>query len=280
MAIKIITDSACDLPKSIIRKHNIKIVPLTVNFKEESFLDKFEITTDEFFDKLENAEELPTTSQVSPGEFVSAFKENLGEEDEILGIFLAHELSGTIKSAQMAKDIIGSDKIKIVDSRSVSLGEGILVLKAIDLVNKGTDIDEIVKVLEETTKKVKTAAAVDTLKYLEKGGRLTKKQAVIGSMLKIKPIIELRDGQVLAVDKVRGKKRVIKWIENWIDKNNYDLNNKKIILLNGRGQELHDSIKEILINKYNAEDIIESEIGSVVATHSGPGCAGLAFINE
>ncbi len=280
MAIKIITDSACDLPKSIIRKHNIKIVPLTVNFKEESFLDKFEITTDEFFDKLENADELPTTSQVSPGEFVSAFKENLGEEDEILGIFLAHELSGTIKSAQMAKDIIGSDKIKIVDSRSVSLGEGILVLKAIDLVNKGTDIDEIVKVLEETTKKVKTAAAVDTLKYLEKGGRLTKKQAVIGSMLKIKPIIELRDGQVLAVDKVRGKKRVIKWIENWIDKNNYDLNNKTIILLNGRGQELHDSIKEILINKYNAKDIIESEIGSVVATHSGPGCAGLAFINE
>lgn len=280
MVTRIITDSASDLPKSIIRKHNIKIVPLTVNFKEESFLDKFEITTDEFFNKLENSEELPTTSQVSPGEFVSAFNEALGEGDEILGIFLAHELSGTIKSAQMAKEIIGSDKIHIVDSRSVSFGEGILVLKAIDLLNEGIEINDVVKILEDTTKKVKTAAVVDTLKYLEKGGRLSKKQAVIGSMLKIKPIIELKDGQVLAIDKVRGKKRVVKWIEDWIDKNQYDLTNKKIMLLNGKGQEVHDNIKDMLQNKYNAKDIIESEIGSVVATHSGPGCAGIAFIDE
>lgn len=280
MGLRIVTDSTSDLPISFLQKHNITMVPLTVNFSEESFLDKVEITPNKFFEKLEKSENLPTTSQVSPGEFVREFNEILQSGDEILGIFLARELSGTVESAQIAKDIIGSDKIHIVDSKSVCLGLGTIIIKAIELVNDGLDVNDIVKILKKSTENIKTAIVVDTLKYLEKGGRLSKKAAVFGSLLNVKPILEIKDGKVLATDKVRGMKKGLQWIEKWIDKNEFDLSNKSIVLVNAKSLEIQDKLKTILIEKYNAKQIIESEVGAVVGTHAGPGCIGMAFLNE
>ncbi len=280
MGIRIVIDSTSDVTDEIIEKYNLKMVPLTVNFENESFLDKVELSSAEFFEKLEKAEKLPTTSQVSPGAFVEAFSEILLEGDQILGIFLASEFSGTYDSARIAKDMIGSDNIRIIDSRSVCLGTFSLILEAIRLVNEKKTIDRIVAELEETKDKVVAIAGLDTLKYLEKGGRLSKGQAVVGSILNIKPIIEIKDGKLSVIEKVRGKNKTIKWIDEWIEKNNYELSDKTVLLFHARSYDQLKVLRETIEEKYKIKEIIEQEIGPVIGTHAGPGVLGVSFLNK
>ncbi len=280
MGIRIVIDSTADVTQEIIEKHNLKMVPLTVNFGNESYLDKVELTTSMFFDKLTESEKSPTTSQPSPGDFVEAFSEILIEGDQILGIFLASELSGTYDSARMAKDMVGSDNIKIIDSKSVCLGTFSLILEAIELVNQKKSIDEIVEELENVKDKIVAVAGLDTLKYLEKGGRLSKSQAVIGSLLNIKPIIGIKDGAVSVIDKVRGKNKTIKWFEEWIEKNNFDLSDKTVLLFHGQSYDQLQVLRKTIEEKYKIKNIIEQEIGAVIGTHAGPGVLGIGFLNK
>ena len=196
MSIRIVTDSTSDITSDLIEKYNLKMVPLIVNFEHESFLDKIELSSEKFFEKLSTAEKLPTTTLVSPGAFVETFSEILMEGDQVLGLFVASEFSGTIDSARMAKNMIGSDDIHIIDTKSVCLGSFALILEAIELVEQNKTIEEIVSELEKLKEKIVAVAALDTLKYLEKGGRLSKGQAVVGSLLNIKPIIADRKSVV------------------------------------------------------------------------------------
>jgi DegV family protein with EDD domain len=280
MAIRIVIDSTSDVTDEIIEKYKIKMVPLTVNFEDESLLDKIELNSKDFFDKLEKAEKLPTTTLVSPGAFVEAFSEILMEGDQVLGIFLASEFSGTYDSARMAKDMIGSDDIHIIDTRSVCLGSFALILEAIELVQKNKPIEEIVNELNQLKEKIVAVAALDTLKYLEKGGRLSKGQAVVGSLLNIKPIIEIKDGKLSVIEKIRGKNKTIKWFDEWIGKNNYDLSDKTVLLFHGKAYDQLKLLRETLEEKYKIKNIIEQEIGAVIGTHAGPGVLGVGFLNK
>lgn len=280
MAIRIVIDSTSDVTQEIIDKYNIKMVPLTVNFENESFLDKVELTTEVFFDKLSKATKLPTTSQVSPGVFSQVFSEILLDGDEVLGIFLASEFSGTYESARMAMDMIGGDKIRIIDSKSVCLGTFSLILEAIELVNQNKGIDEIVEELEGLKDKIVAVAGLDTLKYLEKGGRLSKGQAIVGSILNIKPVIAIKDGKLTVIDKVRGKNKTIKWFDDWIKDNNYDLTDKTVLLFHARDLDQLKLLRETIEEKYKIKNIIEAEIGSVIGTHAGPGVLGIGFLNK
>lgn len=280
MGIRIVVDSTSDLTDEIIEKYNIKMVPLTVNFENESFLDKVELSTKEFFEKLEVAEKLPTTTLVSPGAFVEVFSEILMEGDQVLGLFIASELSGTYDSARMAKDMIGSEDIHLIDTKSVCLGSFALVLEAIRLVEEKKPIEEIVNELEALKEKTVVVAALDTLKYLEKGGRLSKGQAVIGSLLNIKPIIAVKDGKISVIDKIRGKNKTIKWFDEWIEKNNFDLSDKTVLLFHGRAYEQLKVLRNTIEEKYKIKNIIEQEIGAVIGTHAGPGVMGIGFINK
>lgn len=280
MSIRIIIDSTSDITQEIIDKYNLIMVPLTVNFEDESYLDKIELSTNEFFDKLVASDKLPTTSQVTPGAFVEVFNEVLENGDEVLGIFLGSELSGTYESAQIAKNMIDDDRIHIIDSRSVCLGTFSLVLEAIELVNQNKNIDEIVETIEDLKDKVELAVAVDTLKYLEKGGRLSKGQAIAGSILGIKPIITVKDSKVEVVDKVRGKNKTIKWFDNWIEKNEFDLTDKTVFLYHARGEDRIDTLKEIIETKYKPKNIIIAEVGPVIGTHTGPGVIAVGLLNK
>ncbi len=279
MGIRIVIDSTSDVTEEIIRKHNLKMVPLTVNFENESYLDKVELSSKDFFEKLGNSEKLPTTSQVSPGAFAEAFSEILLEGDQVLGIFLASELSGTYDSARIAKDMIGSDNIRIMDSKSVCLGAFTLILKAIELVEQNKDIDEIVDELEKMKDKIVAIAVLDTLKYLEKGGRLSKGQAVVGSLLNIKPILEIKDGKLTVLEKIRGRNKIAKWVDEWIEKNNYDLSDKTVLLFYAQDRDSIKSIRENFEENYKIKNIIEQEVGAVIGTHTGPGVLGIAFLN-
>lgn len=280
MSIRIVIDSTSDVTEDIINKYNLKMVPLTVNFENESYLDKVELSSSDFFEKLIKAEKLPTTSQVSPGAFVEAFSEILMEGNQVLGIFLASEFSGTYDSARIAKDMIGSDNIRIMDSKSVCLGTFALILEAIELVKQNKTIDEIVGELEEARDKIVAVAGLDTLKYLEKGGRLSKGQAVVGSLLNIKPILEIKDGKLSVIEKVRGKNKTIKWFDEWIEKNNYDLSDKPVLLFYAQNYDQLKALREAIEEKYKIKNIIEQEIGAVIGTHAGPGVLGIGFLNK
>ncbi len=280
MAIRIVIDSTSDVTQDIIDKYNLVMVPLTVNFEHESFMDKIELSTEAFFEKLSSSEKLPTTSQVSPGIFVRAFSDILLNGDEVLGIFLASEFSGTYESARIAKDMIGSDRIHIIDSRSVCLGTFSLILEAIELVNQNKNINEIVESLENVKDKIVAVAALDTLKYLEKGGRLSKGQAVVGSLLNIKPIIGISEGKLSVIDKIRGKNKTIKWFDEWIEKNNFNLSDKTVLLFHARNTEQLKILRETIEHKYNIKNIIEAEVGAVIGTHAGPGVLAVGFLNK
>ena len=280
MSIRIVIDSTSDVTQEVIDKYNLKMVPLTVNFDDGSYLDKIELSTEDFFKKLGKSDKLPTTSQVSPGAFIETFSEILLRGDEVLGIFLASEFSGTYESARIARDMIGSDRIHLIDSRSVCLGAFSLILEAIELVEKNKDINEIVGSLEVLRDKIVVAAGLDTLKYLEKGGRLSKGQAVVGSLLNIKPIITIKDGKIAVIDKIRGKNKTIKWFDDWIEENKFDLTNKTVLLYHAQNFDQLKLLRETIEDKYKIKNIIEAEVGPVIGTHAGPGLLAVAFLNK
>lgn len=279
MSIKIIVDSTSDIPVELIEKHGIGVVPLTVNFEDKCYLDKIEITSQEFFKKLAESEKLPTTSQASPGIFVEAFEKTLAEGNEIIGIFISTKFSGTCESARMAKDIIGSDKIHIIDSQTACLGSCLLILEAVKLVNNGLKATEIVEKLEEMKSKVSIYAGVDTLKYLEKGGRLSKGAATVGTLLNIKPILKVKNSNIESIDKVRGKNKILKWLEDFVE-NNVNVENRTIAIYHSVNEELAINLKNTLIEKYNAKDIFIGEIGSVIGTHVGPNAIAIGYIED
>lgn len=279
MAIKIIVDSTSDIPADLIEKHGIEVVPLTVNFEDKCYLDKIEITSQEFFNKLAESEKLPTTSQASPGAFVEVFEKVLEEGHEILGIFISTKFSGTCESARMAKDMVGSDKIHIIDSQTACLGACLLILEAVKLVNKGLDIKEIVEKLEEMKHRVSIYAGVDTLKYLEKGGRLSKGAATVGTLLNIKPILRVKNSSIESIDKVRGKNKVLKWLEDFID-SNVNIENRTVAIYHSVNEELAISLKNTLEEKYNEKEIFIGEIGSVIGTHVGPNAIAIGYIED
>ena len=280
MSIRIVIYSTSDFTQEVIDKYNLKMVPLTVNFDDGSYLDKIELSTEDFFKKLGKSDKLPTTSQVSPGAFIETFSEILLRGDEVLGIFLASEFSGTYESARIARDMIGSDRIHLIDSRSVCLGAFSLILEAIELVEKNKDINEIVGSLEVLRDKIVVAAGLDTLKYLEKGGRLSKGQAVVGSLLNIKPIITIKDGKIAVIDKIRGKNKTIKWFDDWIEENKFDLTNKTVLLYHAQNFDQLKLLRETIEDKYKIKNIIEAEVGPVIGTHAGPGLLAVAFLNK
>ena len=279
MSIKIIVDSTSDIPVELIEKHGIGVVPLTVNFEDKCYLDKIEITSQEFFKKLAESEKLPTTSQASPGIFVEAFEKTLAEGNEIIGIFISTKFSGTCESARMAKDIIGSNKIHIIDSQTACLGSCLLILEAVKLVNNGLKATEIVEKLEEMKSKVSIYAGVDTLKYLEKGGRLSKGAATVGTLLNIKPILKVKNSNIESIDKVRGKNKILKWLEDFVE-NNVNVENRTIAIYHSVNEELAINLKNTLIEKYNAKDIFIGEIGSVIGTHVGPNAIAIGYIED
>lgn len=280
MGIRLVIDSTSDVTKEIIEKNNLKMIPLTVNFEDVSYLDKVELSTEDFFDKLSKADKLPTTSQVSPGTFVEVFSEIILEKDEIIGIFLGSEFSGTYESACMAKNMIGSDKIHIIDSRSVCLGGFSLILEAIDLLKQNKSALEIVEILENIKDKIVIAAGVDTLKYLEKGGRLSKSQAVVGTILNVKPVITVKDSKISVIDKIRGKNKIIKWLDNWIEENGFDLSNKTVLLFHAQNYDQLKILRNTIEEKYKIKHIIEAEVGAVIGTHTGPGVLAIGFLNK
>ena len=203
MAVKIIVGSTCDIEENI--KKDLIVVPLHVTFGEEDFLDSVDITKDEFYERLERKEEFPKTSQPTPVAFMDVYKKVIDEGDEAVVIVLSSKLSGTYQSAKLASQGL-EDKIFIVDSLNVSNAEGALVDYALRLVREGKSAREIAELLEEAKKRLRLVVLVDTLEYLERGGRISKASALIGGLFSVKVLLSMEDGAIESVGKAKGIK--------------------------------------------------------------------------
>lgn len=277
MSIRIIADTMCDVPIEFVKKYNIRVMPLKVHFGEESFLDGIDITAEEFFDRLAKADELPKTSQVTPSEFIKVFNEELGKGNTIITILGSSYLSGTYNSAILAKQQLGRENIHIIDSRAITLGAGMLVIKAARLAEEGKSPSEILKSIEMSKKRMKHFFVIGNLKYLYKGGRISLSASVIGSILNIKPILTVKNGKLEMIEKTRGIKKAISMMMDMIKENNWNLNDKIIGINHTLCSEHADYIEEIISNEYHVKEVIRGEVGSVVGTHAGPGCVALYF---
>lgn len=277
--IKIITDSTWDRGKEVAKKMAVSVVPLTVTFGQDSFLDDIDITREVFIEKLRKTKELPVTSQPSPQLFEDEFKKALDAGFDVVCLTVASNLSGTYNSAFLAKESLESDRIHIIDSGSVAMGLALLVDRAVQLRDKGLGALEIVNEINELKGRLEVVASLDTLENLEKGGRISKSQSFIGGILKIKPILKIFEGVIITLGKAKGKNAAIKKMVDYLLKEGIDTDYKLAYGYVDNKDNLDAFIGE-LESKIGKSDNWVQGIGSVVATHAGLGAFGLAFIKK
>jgi DegV family protein with EDD domain len=275
--IKIISDSTCDLSKDIISKYNIEVLPLLVKIEDVTYRDGEDINLQEYLKKMERSEEFPTTTQVIPHRFEECYKKYIEQGYKIVSIHLSSKMSGTYHSACMAKGMLDTEDIVVVDSLNVTSGLGLLVLKACKLKEEGYNIFEIEEKIKETIPHIKSALAFDSLDNLVKGGRLSKTVGAIGGLLGIKLILTIKDGEMAVIDKVRGSKKTIKTILKNLDKTGIKSGETSILLRASDKNVLDDLRAHMNERKMN---FIECEVGCVVGTHSGEGACGIFYVED
>ena len=275
--IKIITDSTLDLPADLVREKGIEVVPLLINFGEESYLDGVEINTHDMLERIEKENILPTTAQVTPSRFEETFKKYLDEGYKIVTLTLSSEMSGTYQSACIAKNMLESDDIVVIDSRNVTSGLGVLVLKACEFRDNGDNIFEIEEKIKNLIPKVKSSLSFESLENLVRGGRLSKTAGTIGSVLGLRLILEVKDGQMAVKDKVRGSKKALKKVISDFENGNVDFDSPIVIdeILN---EEIYEGLKKYFEEK-NIE-YIHGIVGCTVGIHSGTKACGVFFIEK
>lgn len=275
--IKIITDSTADLPKSIIDRYDIEVMPLTVNFGQESYMDGIDINTHEMLNKMDETGVFPGTAQVTPIRFQEVFSKFLNEGYKIVSLHLSWNMSGTYQSACIAKSYLDTQDIVVIDSRNVTSGLGLLVMKAARLKEEGLGIHEIEEEISKVIPHVKSSLGFESLDNLVKGGRLPRIVGTIGNMLGIRLILAVENGEMVVKDKVRGSKKAVRTMLNCYDSLGVK-EGEPTILLNAEGEEMRAALKNGLESR-NA-DFIECEVGCVVGVHAGRGASGLFFIEK
>ena len=277
MSVRILIDSTADLPREF--RDRMMVVPLTIHFGQEEFLDGVNITGTQFYEKLVESDVLPTTSQATPYDFQQYFEKAVEAGDQVVAILISHKLSGTYQSACIAAADY-PDQVYVIDSHSVALGSGILAQYALELADKGLTASEIADVITEKRDEVRLIALLDTLEYLKKGGRISKTAAVAGSLLSIKPVVEVRDGEILVLGKARGSRQGNNMLVQQIEKAG-GVDFKKPLLLGYTG--LNDSLLQKYVQdsaalwKDQREVLPQALVGSVVGTYAGPGAVAVAF---
>ncbi|TDF98299.1 DegV family protein [Paenibacillus piri] len=271
--VRIVTDSTADIPAELRESLGIELVPLKVHFGMETYRDQIDLETAEFFEKLVASPELPTTSQPSPVEFLETFKRLTdASDDPVVSIHLSSGMSGTYQSAQLAKTMLdeGAD-VTVIDSKSASYGFGMLVVAAAKAARSGQSKEQIIALVERMRREMKLYFLVDTLEFLQKGGRIGKAAALVGSLLNIKPILSISDaGIVYSVDKVRGQKKAMTRI---IELLKHDLSERPIDIAIAYAESIDNAkpLHDLMQEHFTVESARYTRIGAVIGTHTGPG---------
>ena len=278
MAIKIVTDSGADIPSELIKSLGIVVVPLTLSFGDKSYLDGVDLSSDEFYDKLINEGIMPTTSQPSVGEFIEVYKKLKKSSNQILSIHISASLSGTFNSAtQAAAEENLGDSIKIVDSKQASIALGFCVIAAAEAVKNGASLEEAAAVAESTSDRTNTFILFDTLKYLEKGGRIGRASALLGSVLQLKPILTLDNGEIATKAKIRTLKKGIQTLQALTEECG-DLE-RAAVLYTTDSTEASNLADRIGSKFTTGSKPLVVRLSPAVGTHGGPGVIGVVCVN-
>ena len=277
--VAVVTDTASDLSDAVLDRHHIALVPLQVSFGGESYRDRLELRPEEFYRRLREARDLPTTSQPAPAEFVRILRDARAEADEVVGVLLGGNLSGTFGSAQAAVRAAGIGGVHLVDSRSASLGLGMLALRGAELAEAGWPGAEVVRELERVRSRSGMLLTVDRFDYLLRSGRVSRGKAWLGGMLDVKPILTLDEtGRVVPLDRVRGREQTVPRVLSWLDRR---LTPRPTVLRFGVAHadapEMAERVREALVAAYHPRDCFVSLATGVLASHVGPGAWAIFY---
>jgi DegV family protein with EDD domain len=274
MAVRVVTDSACDLPDDLIEGLGIAVVPLTIRFGREELVDRKELSTDEFWRRLQASDVLPETSAPSAGAFEETFR-RLADDGAtgIVCINLSSKLSATMQAAQVAaQSVQDACRVEVIDSLLVSMGLGNLCITAAERAAEGDSLESIVANVVDRRNRTKLFGTLDTLEYLKKGGRVGNARALLGSMLAIKPVVEVRDGEVEEAGKVRTRSKALRLLVDRVKEGPFE----NLAVLEGNAPDL-DELLNLLEPLSPRDEIVVGQIGPVIGTHAGPRVIGVTF---
>lgn len=275
--IALVTDSTADLTQELQKQWNIFVMPLKILFGNQTFLDG-ELTPEDFYQRLAKAQELPKTSQPSPEEFSTMYEDILKKYDEIISIHISSNLSGTLNAANVALEKF-KGKVHLVDSRSISLGIGQQVLEAAKGIHEGLDAPSILARVQKLRENVETIFTLDTLEYLQKGGRIGKVQGMLGSLLNIKPVIRVNDeGIYVPAGKTRSREKALAGIVSSIEQAAAGRKVKMLAVAHGAAQDAGLKLQGMLEAAFNVKSSMFTQVGPVIGVHTGPGTIGASVV--
>ncbi|NOU76310.1 DegV family EDD domain-containing protein [Paenibacillus sp. LMG 31458] len=280
--IRIVTDSTADIPLALRQELNIEMVPLKIHFGDEEYLDTVTLQSEEFYPKLTSSPHFPRTSQPSPAEFLDLYQRLLeGPDTQVISIHLASVLSGTYQSALLASTMLedSSGKVHVFDSCSASYGIGALAVAAARAAKAGQSVDEILELVRTMRENFYIYFLVDTLEFLQKGGRIGKASALFGSLLNIKPILSLdRAGEVAAIDKVRGHKKAVARILELLATDVSGKTIRSLHIAHANNLEGAEQLRAAIMQQFVVEHVDYITLGPVIGAHAGPGTIA-AFVS-
>ena len=274
MPVKIVTDSAADLTAEQVAAHDIRVVPLTIRFGDEEFVDGVDLTPQAFYDKMATSDVMPATAAPGPGAFEVAMREAGADGDTVISINLSSGLSATMQSAQNAARAIGDDlDVRVIDSRSITAGLGMKVIRAAELAADGASADDIVREIEALVPRTHVFGALLTLENLKKNGRIGGAQAMLGSLLNIKPIVDISTGEVTEAGKQRTRSKSLVWLR---DRLFQEPELEHVAICHGCSDD-YEEIRDLISPRYSGDQVSIWTIGPVIGAHGGTGVAGLAW---
>jgi len=277
----IVVDSTADFPDAAERFPNWRVVPLYVRFGEESYRDYVDLAPDEFYAKLQSAPELPTTSQPTPGDFLAVFEQLATRYDRVLSLQLSSTLSGTYGSAVTAAGMLGGDAVRVIDTRTVSASLGLLALAVQRRLERGTTDAEVDELVARYQREHKLLFTVNTLEYLAKGGRIGRAAAFAGNLLHVKPILTIRDGEVVPLKRVRGNHKAFEEFRDTFAAHSTDSPTLRVGIAHAAAPERLRALEELVAHvRPHARIEAATTLGAVVGTHAGPGTVGFFWFDD
>ena len=278
MAIKVVTDSTSDLPADVAESLGIEVVPLNVHFGSDVYKDRVNLMPDTFYDKLINGDVLPTTSQPSVGEFIDVYERLGSDADGIVSVHLSEKLSGTMNSARLASQQANAVcPIEVVDTFQVSMGVGICAMEAAEVANSGGDMNQVILAARNAVTRSQCFFMLETLEFLQKGGRIGKAQALIGNLLKIRPMLMLQEGEVHPLGRERTRRKGIAKLVDTVEEL-APISGLAVMYSTGpdEAQTLAQNVSKFMIE---GREPMMLQIGPVIGTYAGPDTLGIALIS-
>ncbi|HLR70542.1 MAG TPA: DegV family protein [Pseudogracilibacillus sp.] len=280
MKIAIVTDSTAYIPEDLVKKYNIHIIPLSVVFGDDSYREGIDLSTEAFYQKVKESENLPSTSQPAIGSFVELYEELANQHDAIISIHLSKKFSGTYEAAKTAGTMVENIEVFAYDSELSAMPQGFYAIEAAEMAQAGRTVDYILTKLDEMKSKTRSYFMVDDLSHLQRGGRLNSAQAILGSLLNIKPVLHIVDGLIVPFEKIRTRKKAINRIMGMLEEDVQQKKVRRVVFIHANNEAAVLKLRDQFSDKYHDIETIISYFGPVIGTHLGEDSIGVSWYTE